>query len=235
LKRLVVHIFFHVRLFHVAICWNPFRHPVGGIKGMRLNSLFAKAAVLSGIGALAFGATAQAAPYTINLVSTAGQISSGLFVYQVNLAPNESLVTGDFISIVDFGTFTDASSTQAGFTFTNPATSPTALAGPSPGLLSPPPAGADDPQTGNLLATYTGATLTGVQFNIQATSPLRETRSDFSYGQTSDLTGTTQGKITTITPLAVPGGVIPEPGTMTLLGMGALGALGMVRRRRNAK
>jgi len=29
--------------------------------------------------------------------------------------------------------------------------------------------------------------------------------------------------------------VIPEPGTMTLLGMGALGALGMVRRRRSAK
>ena len=27
--------------------------------------------------------------------------------------------------------------------------------------------------------------------------------------------------------------VIPEPGTLSLLGMGALGALGMVRRRRN--
>jgi hypothetical protein len=203
---------------------------------MRLNSLFAKAAVLSGIGALAFGATAQAAPYTINLISTAGQISSGLFVYQVNLAPNESLVTGDFISLVDFGTFTNASSTQAGFTFTNPNLSPTALAGPTPGLQAPPPVGADDPNMGNLVATYTGATLTGVQFNIQANSPLTGVRADFSYGQTSDLTGTTQGKITTIEPVSVPGqGVIPEPGTMTLLGMGALGALGMVRRRRNAK
>jgi hypothetical protein len=205
---------------------------------MRLNSLFAKAAVLSGIGALAFGATAaQAAPYTINLVSTAAQVSAGTFIYQVNLAPNESLVTGDFISLVDFGTFTNASSTQAGFAFTNPNLSPTALAGPTPGLQAPPPVGADDAGTGNLVATYTGATLTGVQFNIQATSPLTGTRSDFSYGQTSDLSGTTQGKITTIEPVTVPGqaGVIPEPGTMTLLGMGALGALGMVRRRRNAK
>ncbi len=36
-----------------------------------------------------------------------------------------------------------------------------------------------------------------------------------------------------ILPVATPSeGIIPEPGTMTLVGMGALGALGMVRRRR---
>jgi len=204
---------------------------------MRSNSLFTKAAVLSGVGALAFGATAaEAAPYTINLTSTAAQLSSGLFVYTVALAPNESLVAGDFISVFDFGTFTNASSSQAGFTFSNPLLSPTSLSGPTPGLATPPPAGADAANVGNLMAAYNGATITGSTFTIQATSPFTQTASDFSYGQSSDLqpgTGNVTGKITTVTPVAVP--VIPEPGTMTLLGMGALGALGMVRRRRAAK
>ena len=212
---------------------------------MHLNSLLTKAAILSGIVLLAFGTTAaHAAPYTINLISTAAQVSEGMFVYQVDLADNESLVNGDFISIMDFGTFADATSTQAGFVFTNPNTSPTALAGETPGLATPPPVGADDPGMGNLLATYTGTMITGGSFNIQATSPFADIRADFSYGQTSDLAGVVTGKITTVTPVETPGGVllarpaqadvIPEPATVTLVSMGALGALGMVRRRRSA-
>jgi hypothetical protein len=201
---------------------------------MRLNSLFTKAAVLSGIGALTFGATAaQAAPYTINLT---GQ-SAGTYVYTITLAQNESLVNGDFISIFDFGGFTTATSSLAGFTFTNPNTSPVARSGELPGLLTPPPAGSDDPNMGNVLASYTGATLNApAPFTFTITNPLAfGVRGDFSHGQTSDLSGSVQGKIATTTPVGVPLGVIPEPGTMTLLGMGALGALGMVRRRRSAK
>ena len=201
---------------------------------MRSNSLFTKAAVLSGVGLMAFGATAaEAAPYSINLISTATQLNSGLFVYQVDLAARETLNAGDFISVFDFGTFTNASASIAGFTFTNPALSPIAQAGSGAGLASPPPVGADAANVGNLMATYNGAAVTGISFTIQATSPFNQVGSDFSYGQTSDNQGPVQGKITTVTPVAVP--VIPEPGTMTLLGMGALGALGMVRRRRSAK
>jgi hypothetical protein len=212
---------------------------------MRSNLLLTKAAVLSGMGLLALGATAaHAAPFTINLISTAEQLLGGAFVYQVDLADNESLVNGDFISIFDFGAFGNVTSTQAGFVFNNPLVSPPALAGPTPGLLAPPPAGADDPGMANLQATYTGTTITGGSFNITAQSPFADIRADFSYGQTSDLAGVVTGKITTVTPVETPGGVllarpaqvevIPEPGTVTLLGMGALGALGMVRRRRAA-
>ena len=197
---------------------------------MRSNSLFTKAAVL---GVLAIGATsAQAAPYDINLTSVTPIAGGATYLYTIDLAARESLVSGDFISIFDFGTFTNASASIAGFTFTNPFLSPTAQAGPGAGLQSPPPVGADDAGVRNLMAAYTGATITGGSFTISANSPFTATTSDFSYGMTTDNVGPAQGKISTVTPVAVP--VIPEPGTMALAATGLLPLAGALLRRRRS-
>ena len=209
---------------------------------MRLNSLFTKMAVLSGVGVLAFGATAaQASPYTINLTTLTPLAGGGAtYTYTVNLTSTEQLVAGDFISLFDFGTFTNAVSSLAGFDFTNPNLSPIALAGPNPGLAQPPPVGADDAAMGNLVANYSGAAVQGVSFTISANSPFAGTRADFSYGQTTDNTvaaGGAVGKVATTTPVSVPtqAQVIPEPGTVALALSGLLPVAGAVirRRRRN--
>jgi hypothetical protein len=201
---------------------------------MRFNSLFAKTAVLSGLGLLALGApTANAAPVNINLVGgapTEGPAGFFQYLYNFDLAESETLVDGQQFTIFDFAGFVPSS---GGVIESAPGTLSVVYgAGVAPAGL--PLTTPDDPAINNLIFTYAGATATA-DFQFLVTSTFGQTRNDSYVAVTTDL-GQTGGPIFSSGGVRVAqAGIIPEPGTMTLLGMGALGALGMVRRRRSAK
>ena len=198
---------------------------------MRFNSLFAKTAVLSGLGLLALGApTANAAPVNINLVGgapTEGPAGFFQYLYNFDLSETESLMAGQQFTIFDFAGFVPSS---GGVIESAPGTLSVVYgAGVAPAGL--PLTTPDDPAINNLVFTYSGATAT-TDFQFLVTSTFGQTRNDSYVALTTD-TGQTGGPIFSSGGVRVAqAGVIPEPGTMALLATGVLPLAGAVIRRR---
>src|SRR2546430_11100593 len=83
------------------------------------------------------------------LSSVTGSSPNFTWNYAANVTVDETINTGDFFTIYDFGTIAPGSNTQpTGWTFSQ------ALLGPTPALTNP----TDNPNILNLTWTYTGAT-----------------------------------------------------------------------------
>jgi hypothetical protein len=161
-----------------------------------------------------------------------GAAASGnntVWSYKIDITVNADVTTGDFFTIYDFGPFVAGTAVApAGWTFSF------SNLGPTPSGVLPP----DDPSIVNITWTYTGPTLhessnigpfsiatAGVQ-----TEPSLRT-GYFAAQATSGPNPTTKlnnvGRITV--PTLVP---VPEPTTLSLLALGAIGAAFRTVRRR---
>lgn len=149
------------------------------------------------------------------------------FNYGVNVTADQKIVTGNFFTIYDFAGFTGTTAQPAGWTFTS------SLLGVNPPFVAP----ADDPTIPNLTFTYTGSTITGpfVLGVFSADSTLNTTTTDnFASLATKNAPGTLEdntpvSNIGTTTVPSVP--TVPDSASTVLLLGGALGTLGLLRRR----
>jgi len=96
-------------------------------------------------GSISFIARGDIIP---TLSSVTGSSPNFTWNYSANVTVDETINTGDFFTIYDFGTIAPGSNTQpTGWTFSQ------ALVGPTPSLVTP----TDNPSILNLTWTYTGA------------------------------------------------------------------------------
>src|SRR5213593_4721946 len=101
--------------------------------------------LLAAIGAISLSARADIIP---TLSSVTGSSPNFTWNYSANVTVDETINTGDFFTIYDFGTIAPGSNTQpTGWTFSQ------ALVGPTPSLVL----SADNPSILNLTWTYNGA------------------------------------------------------------------------------
>jgi hypothetical protein len=135
--------------------------------------------------------------------------------------PVERLQSGDFLTIYDIPGFVSATA-PAGFSLSVQNT------GITPGGTVP----ADDSQLPNVTFTYTGDTLTTDTSFVNAliiSSFGDQTTGTFTSRDTSNQPPAGQ-PVAQIGPVTIPGGGVPEPGS--ILGLGALGMLLSMRRRK---
>jgi hypothetical protein len=145
--------------------------------------------------------------------------------FTTNTVPNETLVSGDFVTLYDLGAAISGPATNpAGITVPANFTVTTQLLGldPAGGLVNP----TDNPGLMNVTFTYNGPTLTvDSTFFSTITAPAQ-----YTAVAASQYTGTNAipaGKNTQIGPVLVP--AVPEPGTGAML---LIGALSFLRRKR---
>lgn len=149
--------------------------------------------------------------------------------YQIDITSEQTVTAGDFFTIYDFGPFVaDSNSQPSGWSFSF------SLAGPTPAGVNPP----DNPNILNLTWTYTGSSSligTGIgPFSVMTAgaqpSPAPTMNSYFA-AQGTRLSGPHAGtKVNNVGRIPVPT-AIPEPSSLSLIGLGALG-WAMARRRR---
>jgi hypothetical protein len=193
--------------------------------------------------AVGAGLTAGAGRADASLIVTHTGIITALgistYSYDLHLGPGEKLDTtvgSQFVVVYDFfGLITQnpflnsAATTAAGGVFTAP------IVPPKSGPIANKQAPADDATVPNLLYTYSGGVISNPSgspdlllgsFSATSTQSLT-TLDDFSGQATLISSGGLFGNTGTTT---VPG-IIPEPGSMVLLGTGLLGLASLARRR----
>jgi hypothetical protein len=148
--------------------------------------------------------------------------------YAANVTVDETINTGDYFTIYDFGTFVAASNLQpAGWTFSS------SLLGVTPSQVSP----TDNPNLLNLTWTYTGTTpLVGAaalgNFSVLAATNLLTT-SDFAAEATRSTGPNAGSKIDNIGRTSVP---VPEMSALlpilSVCGAGLVAAIPSLLRRR---
>lgn len=149
--------------------------------------------------------------------------------YATNVTVDETVNTGDFFTIYDFGSIVPNSNQQpAGWTFS------TSLVGTNPSQVSP----NDDPNVLNLTWTYTGtAPITGAAFigDFSVTATTNQLRTSDFAAQATRSTGPNAGsKINNVGEISVP---VPEMSALlpilSMCGAGLLaGAPSLLRRRK---
>ncbi|HEY6070141.1 MAG TPA: PEP-CTERM sorting domain-containing protein [Chthoniobacterales bacterium] len=152
--------------------------------------------------------------------------------YAINITSDQEVHIGDFFTIYDFGPFIAGTNVQpAGWAFSS------ALVTSSPSGVNPP----DDPSLANLTWTYTGPSVipTGTHlgpFSVQiATAQFQETlqlRLSYFAAQGTKVSDPIGTKLSNVGRVSVPVPV-PEPTTLSLLAVGALGAAVRAIRRRS--
>jgi hypothetical protein len=106
------------------------------------------------LGLVAIGASILTARGDIipTLSSTAPAVGGFAWNYSANVTVDETINSGDFFTIYDFGSIVPGSNVQpTGWTFSQ------ALLGPTPSLVAP----TDNPSILNLTWTYSGSPITG--------------------------------------------------------------------------
>jgi hypothetical protein len=148
--------------------------------------------------------------------------------YQINVTSDQSVTTGDYFTIYDFGSIVPGSNVQPiGWTFSS------LLVGPTPAGTLPP----DDANILNLTWTYSGPTIPSgtnlAPFSVMTAGfqELSPTRNSFFAAQATRTMGPDAGtKINNVGQIPVPV-PIPEPSTVSLIVIASLAAA-VYRRRR---
>src|SRR5205807_3771648 len=182
------------------------------------------------LGLVAIGASILTARGDIipTLSSTAPAVGGFTWNYSANVTVDETINTGDFFTIYDFGSIAPGSNMQpTGWTFS------TALLGVTPALVSP----TDNPNILNLTWTYTGTTpingaaALGIFSVITSTDQLKV--GQFTAEATRNSGPNAGTKIDNIGNVSVP---VPEPSVLFPI-MSLCAAIGVdrfLRRRKTA-
>ena len=193
-------------------------HPFG--KWLRAKAARAAGTAAAAIAVLSLTVAAQAAPFNVNLVGSPQAVAGGFqFNYELVLAQTEAFEAGDYFTVYDFAGFTGVSAAPAGWSFQSLPSGVT----PASQLVT------ENPVTPNLTVTYHGAgslgagTYTGFSAvsNVGGVQPGKFSIKGTDNGQ---IKGVFEGN-------GVAGVPVPEPGTMTLLGMAGLMGAGAAFRR----
>jgi hypothetical protein len=190
------------------------------MKQFILSSLLASAVALVGMSRAEAG-------FTISLISESG---TGPFTYTYSAAitSTDTIVAGDFFRVYDFGSYVAGSiAAPAGWTASVSLVNPT----PPPNVIL---THGDDPAIWNLIYTYTGSTpivgpttITG--FTAQSmTGGGAVVTKDF-VGRNNETVGSSF--VDAVGDVLVPA-VVPEPSSVALLGLGGVGVIGLLARRR---
>lgn len=164
--------------------------------------------------------------------TTPGTGTNTVVNYGINITTDQEVHLGDFFTIYDFGPFMAGTNVQpAGWAFSS------AFVTMPPSGVNPP----DDPTLENLTWTYTGPTVipTGTHlgpFSVQiATAQFQQVlqvRNAFFAAQATRSSVPNGTKISNVGQVSVPVPV-PEPTTLSLLAVGAIGAAVRAIRRRS--
>jgi hypothetical protein len=173
----------------------------------------------AGLAAMGLGLVAppQArAGFTILLANTTPSGGNTTFNFTASIAPDDSIVSGNFFRIYDFNGLTGTPTAPAGWTVSEANSNPT----PPPAVLLE---HGDDPAIPNLTFTYTGATITGPTtisgFSADSIFGQSSTIKDFVGQDTKAATGSlvdSRGDI------AVPGPAVPEPSGLITMSLGTI-------------
>ena len=180
--------------------------------------------LLAAIGMVSLTARADIIP---TLSSVTGSSPNFTWNYSANVTINQTINTGDFFTIYDFGSIAPGSNTQqAGWTFSQ------ALVGPTAALTSP----TDNPNILNLTWTYsgtapiTGSAALGIFSVITSTDQLKT--GQFTAQATRNSGASAGTKISNIGDVSVP---VPEPSALLpIIGGGAVAVFSGLLRRQNA-
>ncbi len=194
--------------------------------------MFKFAKTLMMVGGLGLGLLAANAPAKADIIPTTASLPTptvGGYLWEFNaqLTGHQFMMAGDFFTIYDFAGFVPASNIEP----TNWAFS-SALVGVTPGGLGV----VDNASLPNLTWTYTGPATSNGPTNLGLFKAIStyNTPGTGNYGAMARLYSPffqeVHGDPTMNKgPIAVP--VVPEPGTMALLGLGAAPLIGRLRRR----
>ncbi len=178
---------------------------------------------------------ASFSPELMNTTSAGGVFSYDYTLRFDSAGTSEKLVTGDFVTIYDFNGFVGpAGDPTSGVTVPANFRASSSFVGTNPMMTNP----NDSPDILNITLTYIGtpditSTANFGPFTIRSTVGPTTVLGVFSSQNTNTAPVTT--KINSVSTTMVPGSnAVPEPSSVILTGLGAIGVLGLLRFRKTS-